>query len=126
MQSIDSKAVFVFVGDANSHHLEWLESVSPTDGQGRDALDFCNLAGCEQMVRGATHIAGNRLDLVMTDSPDVVDVSLGAPLGTSDDCFVNCELLVEKVIPEHNIRCVVHLKHRINWDNVRNAVRSLS
>ena len=83
VQSIDSKAVFVSVGDANAHHLEWLESVSPMDGHGRDALDFCNLAGCEQMVRGATHIAGNRLDLVMTDAPDVaVDVSLGTPLGT--------------------------------------------
>ena len=71
------------------------------------------------MVRGATHIAGNRLYLVMTDSPDVVDMSLGTPLVTSDHCFVNCELLVEQVIPEHNIRRVVHLKHRINWDNVR-------
>ena len=93
VQSIDSKAVFVFVGDANAHHLEWLEVVSPTDGHGRDALDFCNLAGCEQMVRGATHIAGNLLDLVMTDAPDVVNVSLGSPLGTSDHCFINCYLL---------------------------------
>ena len=49
-----------------------------------------------------------------------------SPLGTSDPCFVNCELLVDQVIPEHNIGCVVHLKHRINWHNVRNAVRSLS
>ena len=53
MQSIDRQAVFVFVGDANAHHLEWLESISPTDGHGRDALDICNLAGCEQTVRGA-------------------------------------------------------------------------
>ena len=94
--SIDSKAVFAFVGDANAHHLEWLECVSNTDEHRHDALDFCNLAGCEQMVRGATHIAGNRLDLVMTDPPDVVNVSLGSPLGTSDHCFVNCELLVER------------------------------
>ena len=64
--------------------MEWLKSVSPTEGHGRDALDFCNLAGCEQMARGATHNAGNRLDLVMTDAPDVVDVSLGTPLATSD------------------------------------------
>ena len=91
VQSINSKALFVFVGDPNAHHLEWLESVSPTDGHGRDALDFCNLAGCEQMVRGATHIASNTLHLVITDAPDVVDVLLGTPLGTSDHCFVNCE-----------------------------------
>ena len=30
VQSVD-KAVFVFVGDANAHHSEWLESVSPTN-----------------------------------------------------------------------------------------------
>ena len=53
-------------------------------------------------------------------------MSLGSPLGTSDHCFVKCELLVEQVIPGHNIRRVVHLKRIINWDNARNAVRSLS
>ena len=30
-QSVDDKAVFVFVSDANAHHSDWLESVSPTD-----------------------------------------------------------------------------------------------
>ena len=62
----------------------------------------------------------------MTDAPDVDNMSLGSQLGTSDHCFVNCELLVEQVIPEHNIKRVVHWKHRINWDNIWNAVRSLS
>ena len=49
LQSVDDKAVFVFVGDANAHHSEWLESVSHTYRHGRDALDFCNLSGssCE-------------------------------------------------------------------------------
>ena len=41
------------------------------------ALDFCNLSGCEQLVRGSTHIAGNRLDLVMTDVPDIVNMVVG-------------------------------------------------
>ena len=44
---------------------------------GRDALDFCNLSGCKQLVRCPTHIAGKRLDLVMTDAPDIVDVFVG-------------------------------------------------
>ena len=88
VDSIDDKAVFVFVGDANAHHSEWSESVSPTDRHGRDALDFCNLSGCEQLVCGFTHIAGNRLDLVMTDVLDIVDVVVGTSLGTLDleDC----------------------------------------
>ena len=40
VQSVDDKAVFLFVGDANTRHSEWLESVTPTDRHGRDALDF--------------------------------------------------------------------------------------
>ena len=28
VQSVDDKSVFVFVGGANGHHSEWLESVS--------------------------------------------------------------------------------------------------
>ena len=31
-----------------------------------------------------------RLDLVMTDVPDIVDVVVCTPLGTSDHCFVRC------------------------------------
>ena len=71
VQSVDDKAVFVFVSDANAHHSKWLESVSPTDRHVRDALDFCSQSGCEQLVRCPTHIAGNRLDLVMTDVTDI-------------------------------------------------------
>ena len=72
VQSVDDKAVFVCAGDANPHHSESLESVSPTDRHGRDALDFGNLSGCEQLVLCPTHIAGKRLDLVMADVPDIV------------------------------------------------------
>ena len=45
VQSVDDKAVFVFVGDA-----------SPTDRHGKDARDFCNLSGCERLVHCPTHI----------------------------------------------------------------------
>ena len=51
VKSVDDKAVFVFVSDANAHHSQWFEPVSPTDRHGRDALDFYNLSGCEQLVR---------------------------------------------------------------------------
>ena len=89
VQSVDDKAVFIFVGDANSHHSESLESVIPTDRHGGDALDFCTLSGCEQFMRGATHIASNRLGFMMIDATDIVDVSICSTLYTSDDCF-NC------------------------------------
>ena len=80
VQSVDDTAVFVLVGDENAHHSEWMQSVSPTDRHGRDALDFCNLSSCQELVPCPNHVAGNRYDLVMTDVPDVVDVFVGAPL----------------------------------------------
>ena len=64
--------------------------------------------------------------LLMTDVPDIVDVFVGTPLGTSDHCFVSCVLRVEQSVPEYNIRSTVVLKHHTNWDNVRCAVRSFS
>ena len=113
---------FVFVGDANAHYSEWLESVSPTDRHGRDALDFCNLSGCEQLACFPTHFAGNRLDLAMTDVADIVDVVVGTPLGISDHCFVSCVLHVEQSLPEYNVRNIVFLNHRTNWESVSSAV----
>ena len=58
------------------------------------------MSGCEQFVCCPTHIAGNRLDIVMTDVPDIGNVSVGTPLGTSDHCFVSCVLRVEQSVPE--------------------------
>lgn len=67
------------------------------------------LSGWEQLVRGATNIAGNQLDVAMTDAPDIFDVSIGSPLETSNHCFVRCELLMELIAPEYNGGPVVHL-----------------
>ena len=123
VQSVDDKAVFVFVGDANAHHSEWLESVSPTDRHGSDALDFCNLPGCNQLVHCLTHTAGDRVDLVMTDVPDIVDVVM---VLNSALQITALSLLcrVEHSVPEYNVRNIVFLKHRTNWDSVRSAVKA--
>ena len=62
----------------------------------------------------------------MTDVPDIVDVFVGTPLGTSDHCFVGCVLRVEQSVREHSIRSTVFLEHRTIWDNVCCAVRSFN
>ena len=49
-----------------------------------------------------TYIAGSRLDLVKIDAPDIVDVFVGTPLGTSDHCYANCVLSVEQSVLECN------------------------
>ena len=103
-----------------------MESVSHTDQHGRDDLDFCNLSGCEQLVSSPTYIAGNRLDLVMTDVPDIVYVVVGTPFGISDRCFVSCVLRVKQSVPVYNVRSTVFLKHRTNCDSVLSAVRSFT
>ena len=51
VHTVDDTAVFVVVGDGNDYHSDWLEWVSPTDRHVRDALGFCNLSGCEQLVQ---------------------------------------------------------------------------
>ena len=83
-----------------------------------------NLSDCEQLVRCSTKIAGNRVDLVMTDVPDVVDVHVCSILGTSEHGIVSCVLRVEQSVLEYNMRSAVFLKHRTNWDNARWAVKS--
>ena len=77
-----------------AHPSEWLESVFSTDGHGRDALDFCNQSGCHQFSLAHTHIAGYRLDLVMSDVPDTVDVRWYS----TDHCIVSCVLRVQQSV----------------------------
>ena len=45
---VDDNSVFVFVGDANTHQYEWLESVSPSAPHERDGFEFWILKSCEQ------------------------------------------------------------------------------
>ena len=73
-----------------------------------------------------TDVAGNRLDLEMTDVPDILDLFIGTSLGTLDHCFVSCELCVKEYVPEYNVRSTVFLKHHPNWHNVHCAVRSFT
>ena len=114
IQESDSKASFIFVGDVNAHHREWLNSVSPTDQHGRAALDFSNLSGCEQIVCDPTHISGNRLDLMFTDATSSVDVQVVSPLGSTDHYGLSFNIQTNFPIPDEPISRKVYLKSRVN------------
>ena len=83
VQAEDVRASFLFVGDLNGHHLEWLGSTT-TSRHGVAAFNFATVSGCDQLVVGPTHTRGGTLDLLVTDVPDLVRVSVVAPIGNSD------------------------------------------
>lgn len=126
IQEVDSRAAFMFVGDFNAHHTEWLGSVSPTDLHGRAAMDFENLSGCTQLVTGPTFRSGNCLDLLYTDIPDVVRVSVMAPIGFSDHSSIVAKINLNQRVPSSNYKQKVILKNRVNWDVVRSDVAKIT
>ena len=70
MQAQDVHDSFLFVGDLNGHHREWLGSTI-TNRYGVAVFDFATVSGCDQLVVGPTHARGGTLDLLMTDVPDL-------------------------------------------------------
>ena len=125
IQEEDRKSCFVFVGDLNAHHRDWLNSVSPTDRHGIAALDFADISGCEQLVTGATHISGNRLDLLLTDVAGVVEVQTIAPIGSSDHLGLACTIQLDFPVPDFTITREVIIKSRINWNGIDLAFNSV-
>ncbi len=118
----DREAAFVFVDDFNAHPREWLESVFPTDSHGRAALEFAIVSGCSQLVAGSTHLAGNRLDIFLTDVPDIVKVTTMAPLGTSDHSAISIQLDLRQNILAYTVTKEVFLKGRVYWSSVKEDV----
>ena len=130
IQEDDRKASFVFIGDFNAHHREWLNSVSPTNCHGERALDFATESGCEQIIHEATHKSGNCLDLVFTDSPGVISKTVGSPVGTSDHATLSLVIKTEQVVPDVSYSRKVYLKSqadavgieydllRVNWSQI--------
>ena len=121
IQEEDRKACFIFIGDFNAHHRDWLNSVSPTNQHGIAALNFSDTTGCEQLVTGATHTSGNRLDLLLTDVGGVVEVQTTAPVGSSDHQGLACKIQLNFPIPDFTITREVIVKSRINWDGIDRA-----
>lgn len=87
-------AQLVFLGDFNAHHQDWLFPFQKTDHAGREARTFSLSLGLSQLVHCATRVpdvasqTSNCLDLLMTTNPDRYQVTVTAPIGTSDHCLV--------------------------------------
>ena len=64
--SMFMRASFLFVGDLNGHHQEWLRS-STANYHGVGAFDFAIMSACYQLVVGTIHARGGTLDLLIAD-----------------------------------------------------------
>ena len=120
-QAADARASFLFVGDLNGHLQEWLGSTT-TNRHGVAALDFATVSGCDQLLIGPTHASGGTLNLLMTDVPDLVRVSVVAPLGRSDHSSLSIAISMVQAIPNLCVSRRVLLKHRVNWTAVCDAI----
>ena len=86
------------------------------------ALDFATVSGCDQLVIGPTHAHGGTLDLQMTDVPDLVRVSVVAPLGSLVHSSLSIAISMTQAIPNLCVSSRVLLKNRVNWTAVCDAM----
>ena len=117
-------ASFPFVGDLNGHHQEWLGSAT-TNCHDVAAFDFATVSSCDQLVVGPTHARGGTLDLLMTDAPDLVRVSVVAPICNSDHSSLSAVISMAQAVPNLCVSRKVFLKHHVNWNTVCGAIKDL-
>ena len=66
------------------------------------------------MVVGPTHARGGTLDHLMTDVPDLVQVSLVAPIGNSDHSSLSSVISMAQTVPNLCVNREVFIKHQVN------------
>ena len=124
VQAEDVRASFLFVGDLNGHHQELLGSTT-TNRHGVAASYFTTVCGCDQLVVGPTYARGGTLDLLMTDVPDIVRVSVVAPIGNSDHSSLSAVISMAQAVPNLCVSRKVFLKHQVNVNTVCGAMQDL-
>ena len=63
------------------------------------ALDFATVFGCDQLVVGPTHAHVGKLDLLITDVPDLEPVAVVAPIGKSDHTSLLAVISMAQAVP---------------------------
>ena len=124
VQAEDVRASLLFVGDLNCHHQEWL-GYTTTNRHGVAAFDFATVSGCDHLVVGPTHARCGTLDLLMTDVPDIVRVSVVAAIGNSDHSSLSAVISMAQAVPNLCVRRKVFLRHQVNWNTVCGAMQDL-
>ena len=124
VQAEDVLASFLFVGDLNGHHQEWLGSTT-TNHHGVAAFDFSTVSGCDQLVVDPTHARGGTLNLLITDVPDLARVAVVAPIDNSDHSSLSAVISIAQAVPNLCVSRKDFLKHQVNWNTVFGAIQDL-
>ena len=125
----------ILSGDLNCADVNWINNTSPTDGVQDIILDFFISRECGQFVRAPTRL-GNILDVVLTDSPILIDsLKVISPFGNSDHCMVrfnvsvNCEESCEPspddlryLWREADYTVVANYSNTVNWFNMLTTI----
>ena len=89
------------------------------------AFDFATVSGCDQLVVGLTHARGGTLDLLMTDVPNLVRVSVVAPIGNSDHSSLSAVISIAQAVPNLCVSWKMFQTHQVNWNTVCGAMQNL-
>ena len=123
IQAEDVRAKFQFMGDLNGHRQKLLGSTT-TNHHGVAALDFAMYCS-DQLVIDPTHGNGGTPDLLTTDVPDLVQMSVVAPLGNTDHSSLSTANSMSLAINNLHVSMKVFLKRRVSSTAVCAAMRDL-
>ena len=96
-----------------------------TNRHGVSVFDFATVSGCDQLVVGPTHTRGGTRDLLMTDVPDLVRVTVVAPIGNSDHSSLSAVISMAQTVPNLCVSKKVFMKYQVNWNTVCGAIQEL-
>ena len=71
------------------------------------------------------HARGGTLDLLITDVPDLVRLSVVAPTGNSDHSSLSAVISMAQAVPNLCVSRKVLLKYQVNWNTVCGAMQDL-
>jgi hypothetical protein len=132
LQDTTESCQIILVGDFNLPAIDWtIDPNAPINSGSRVDEDiFCHLVGdnfLHQFILGPTHIAGNKLDLMLCNCPEIIqDVSTSSPELRN---FPTHHYLVEfkvklKFSRARQVKCRVYDYKHGNFKDLRNSLLS--
>ena len=120
VQTEDIRASFLFVGDLNGQHQEWLGSTTRTVMELQLLTLQLSPVAISWLSAQPMHVVGP-----MTDVPEVVWVAVVAPIGNSDHSSLSAVISMAQAVPNLCGSRKVFLKHQVNWNTVCGEIQDL-